>query len=117
MTVATAPPNTSDFVALMYLPRIQDTSLQILAGAEQRMAGGRGFRAFLVNIICQLSHGPVWLENEAGKSVGESQRMTPTSVPRWQRDRRRCTIMKRMKVFLFKQKRDTIRTELYDNVF
>lgn len=91
MAVAKPPARTSDFVALIYLPRIQDTSLQILAGAEQRVEGerlGRWFRAFLVNIItCQLSHSPVWLVNDAGKSVGESQRMIPTSVPRWQRER------------------------------
>ena len=69
MTVAEPPPSTTDFVALIYLPRIQDTSLQILA-AEQRVEGerlGRGFRGFSVSIICQLSHSPVWLVNDAGK--------------------------------------------------
>lgn len=40
MTVAEPPPSTTDFVALIYLPRIQDTSLQILAAAEQ----SRGWR-------------------------------------------------------------------------
>ncbi len=101
MTAAKKPPNTTDFVALIYLPRIQDTSLQILAGAEQRAEGERlrrGFRAFLVNIICQ--HSPVWLLNDARKSVGDSQRMIPTSVPTWQRDKWRCTVMKIMTVFL-----------------
>lgn len=49
MTVAKPHPNTRDFVALIYLLGIQDTSLKTLAGAEQRVEGerlGRGFRAF-----------------------------------------------------------------------
>lgn len=38
-TVDEPPPNTTDFVALIYLPCIQDTSLETLAGAEQRVEG------------------------------------------------------------------------------
>lgn len=108
MTVAKPLPNSTDFVALIYLPRIQDTSLQTLAGAEQRAEGeqlGKRFRAFSVNIICQ--HSPVWLLNDARKSVGESQGMIPTSVPTWHRERWRCTILKIKREFFLKQKRET----------
>lgn len=63
-------PNTGDFVALTYLPCIQDTSLQTLPGGEQRVEGERlwrGFRAFSPHHHPPVKSQPVWLLNDVGK--------------------------------------------------
>lgn len=73
--MAKPPPGTTDCVALIYLPRIQDTSEQNLPGADQSVEGDDSGEGSESSSQHALPANPVWLVDDAGKIVGDSQRM------------------------------------------
>lgn len=70
--MAKPPPGTTDCVALIYLPRIQDTSEQNLPGADQSVEGDDSGEGSESSSQHALPANPV---DDAGKIVGDSQRM------------------------------------------